>query len=102
MHAFEIILVFLGLAVLVAVMARWQHFRADRILKQWAQETGIEIVSAEKRYLRLGPFFVSTRGQFVFRIVVKDQAGMQRTGWLRVGGLITGVFSDRAEVKWDS
>lgn len=101
MLVMEIISVFLVLAFVVAAV-RWQHSRADEILKCWAQTTGVEVVSAEKRYLRLGPFLMHSRGQFVFRIVVRDQTGLQRTGWLRVGGWLAGVLSDKAEVRWDS
>ena len=102
MQVFKIISVYLPLALIV-VFVWWLHSRADEILKRWAQAAGLELVSAQKRYLRTGPFFLDqARGQFVYRIVVRDRAGMERAGWLRVGGWNTSVLSEETKVMWDS
>lgn len=102
MQVLQIISVFLSLVLLVAVLVWWQHTRADEILQRWAQAAKVELLSAQKRYLRTGPFFMNqARGQFVFRIVVRDHTGTERTGWLRVGGWLAGVVSDKTEVVWD-
>ena len=103
MHDAEIIISFSSMALVVAVLAWGQHSRANQIVRQWAQTTEVELVSAQNRYLRTGPFFLeNVRGQFVFRIVVRDQTGSERTGWLRVGGGLTGVLSAKTKVVWDS
>jgi hypothetical protein len=102
MQSVEIISVLLLFALVVTLLVWWQHSRADEILRRWAQAAGVELVSAQKRYLRTGPFLLYSRGQFVFRIIVRDQAGTQRAGWLRAGGWLAGVLSDKTKVIWDS
>jgi hypothetical protein len=93
----------LPVALAVAVLVWWQHSKAHEIVRQWAKVTDVELLSAEKRYLRTGPFFLDhARGQFVFRVVVRERAGAERSGWLRVGGWLVGVISDKTKVIWDS
>jgi hypothetical protein len=103
MPAIQIISVLLPLALVVVAGIWWQQSRANKILRRWAQAADMELVSAQKRYLRTGPFLLQhTRGQFVFRIVVRDRAGMQHSGWLRVGSWLAGVLSEQTKVIWDS
>jgi len=101
MQIIQIIPVFLPLILVVTALVWLQHSRANEILQQWAQSAGVQLVSAQKRYLRTGPMSYA-RGQFVFRIVVRDKAGAERTGWLRVGGWLAGVLSDKTKVIWDT
>lgn len=103
MNVIHVILTVLPLAVAVVVLIWWQHTRASDILRQWAQKDGFEVISANKRYIRTGPFFMDhSRGQFVFRIVVRDRSGTKRTGWLLVGGWLAGVASNKSRISWDS
>jgi hypothetical protein len=101
MQVIEGIALIVLFALLVAGLVWWQHSKADAILKQWALTSGVELVSAQNRYLRTGPFLLHSPGLFVFRIVVRDSAGTQRAGWVRVGGWLAGVLSDKTEVIWD-
>ena len=99
----QAILVFLPVALVFAGVVWLQHARADEILRQWAKSTGVELLSAQKRYIRTGPFFLCHgRGQFVFRITVRDGTGAERAAWIRVGGWWAGVLSDKTKVIWDS
>ena len=83
----QIIAAFLPIVAIIVALTCWQHSKANEILHRWAQAEGFTLISAEKRYLRTGRFFFNhSRGQFVFRIVVRDAAGAERSGWLRVGG----------------
>ena len=103
MYLFQLIIGLLPVALGVAALVWWQHVRADEILRQWANAAGVQIVSAQKRYFRTGPFFLMHgRGQFVYRIVVRDLAGAERTGWIRVGGWWVGVLSAKTAAIWDS
>ena len=102
MQVIQIISVFLPIVAIFAVLVWWQHFRADEILQKWAQADALTLVSVQKRYLRTGPFFMDqARGQFVFRIVVRDHPGAKRAGWIRVGSWLGGVLSDKTKVIWD-
>lgn len=92
----------LPVPIAVGALVWAQHEKAVKALHRWVQITGFQIVSAQKRYLRTGPFFLnSTSGQFVFRIVVRDHSGTERIGWLRVGGPLIGVLSDETDIVWD-
>jgi hypothetical protein len=102
MSPIEIILILLPVALGIAALTWWQHSRANEIVRQWARSNGVELLSAQKRYLRTGPFLLYARGQFVFRVVVREQGGTERSGWLRVGGWLAGVLSNKAEMVWDS
>ena len=101
MSALEITSVILPLGLFVAAVTWWQHSRANEIVRQWARSSGVELVSAQKRYLRTGPFLLYARGQFVFRVVVREHTGTERSGWLRVGGWLAGVLSNKTEIVWD-
>jgi hypothetical protein len=103
MFYIQVISVCLILAVVCVGLTWFQYARADEILRGWAKEAGMEVVSAEKRYWRTGPFFLRhSRGQFVYRITVRDPAGAERSGWIRVGGWLGGVLSNKTNVIWDS
>jgi hypothetical protein len=102
MSPIEVIAIVLPAALAVAALVWWQHSRANEIVRQWAQRSGVELLSAQKRYLRTGPFLLYARGQFVYRVVVRDHDGADRSGWLRVGGWLAGVLSHKAEIVWDS
>jgi hypothetical protein len=96
---FALVLVFIVLAL--GLMA-WHFTRAREILNRWAQANSHEILTAELRLLRLGPFFWTTsRGQTVYNVTVRTPNGQERRGWVRCGGWFWGMFSDHAEVRWD-
>lgn len=97
MEAF-FIAAFIGLAVLLF----FAHFqRSDSILERWAAEEGVEILSAEYRWLARGPFFWTSNKRSVYRVQVIDRRGRTRRGWVRVGGYWLGLLSDHADVIWD-
>jgi len=103
MQVIEFISRLAALALVLVGLAWWQYTKADEILQRWANGAGMQIVSAQRRYFRTGPFFMNqARGQFVYRIVVRDHSGTERAGWLKVGGLFVGVLSDESMVIWDS
>ncbi len=103
MQVTEFMPVLVLLVAIAVVLVCFQRSRADQIVQRWAQATGVELVSAQRQYLYAGPFFLRhSRGQLVYRIVVRDQAGTERAGWLRVGGWLGGVLSEKTKVIWDS
>ena len=87
---------------LVALLIAWHYGRAASLLRRWADRNGYHIVSSEYRHLVRGPFFwTTTRGQAVYRVTVEDGAGTRRSGWVRCGGWLLGLFSDHVEARWD-
>lgn len=94
------------LVVVVALLAvlslAWSFSRANEIRARWAAQHGFEILSATYCWFWRGPFWWrSTDGQFVFRIVVRDRDGRQRSGWLRCGSWFLGLLSREATVVWE-
>ena len=64
-------------------------------------QAGYEIVKMQYRLLRQGPlFWTTTRSQIVYRLIVRDAAGRQRTGWARWGRawLFKAIT---LELRWD-
>ena len=97
-----ILLVLLFLTIGVGAMM-WTFSRARDLLDRWADDNGLEILSAEFRWLRRGPFFwTSSNGQMIYYVVVRTADGHTRRGWVRCGGFFWGLMQDRVEVRWDS
>jgi hypothetical protein len=91
----------LFLVVFVGFVIYVQIRRAQTLLKGWAQENGYEILEAEHRIFRKGPYIWSMRGQAIYRVWVRDRAGVERRGWVRCGTWWAGVFADKVESRWD-
>jgi hypothetical protein len=56
--------------------------RSQQLVQKWATENGYQLVQ-------------------VYQIVVQDEQGYERDGWLRLGGYSSGLLSDQVEVRWD-
>jgi hypothetical protein len=96
----ETVCFFLMFGIVPLLVCWFQYSKANEALLNWAQSSGVELITAERRYLRTGPFFLAhDRGDAVFKIVVRDQDGINRSGWLRVG--IWWLYSNQTKVIWD-
>lgn len=94
------LILIMGLSV---VMLNWQSQRSQDLIEGWANDNHLTVVHKEARDFLRGPMFWSTaKGQTVYRITVRDQNGIERSGWIRCGGRWTGLHSDKVEVRWDS
>ena len=76
--------------------------RSKHLLNQWAAENHFQLLHAEHRMFRKGPFLWSSRAQVIYRVRVRDAQGREREGWVRCGGWWSGVFSDKVEAEMDS
>ncbi len=80
----------------------WRFSRSKSILEKWAEQNGYEILESDYRMLAKGPFFWrSSEEQAVYHVKVRDGQGQIRTGWIRCGGWVLGLLSDKVEVKWE-
>jgi hypothetical protein len=99
--ALPLLFVFAFVAFVAATMF-WHFSRSRQILEDWASSNGYKIVSSEYRTFFKGPFFwTSSKGQTVYYVTVETADGQTKTGWVRCGGWFIGLFSDRAEVRWE-
>jgi len=91
-----VLLTALVVTILWVVIARSQH-----LLRMWAAENGYELLHADFRPFRKGPYFWSGRNQTVFRVEVRDREGRTRSGWVRCGSWWAGVFGEHVEGQLD-
>ncbi len=95
-------LVFVLLAMIVGFLWWWHFTRSRNMVEQWARSNGLELIGAERRFLRRGTYWWRTgKGQEVFHITVRDSSGQVRRGYVRVGGWFLGLLSDQIDVEWD-
>ena len=93
----------LTLAAVFGLFVAAQHLLADRIFFQWARRQQLRITSYEKHYTSSGPFSDEHwQGQFVYKFTAVNSLGEARTGWVKVGHWLAGVFSNDIEVIWDT
>ena len=96
-----VLLVLLGVG-LAALAIAWHFSRSQSLLGRWAQDNGYRIVEQSYRTFLKGPFFWTTsRGQTVYHVTVEDAQDHRRSGWVRCGGWVLGLWSDKFEVRWD-
>jgi len=79
----------------------WFLNRKSRsILETWAKENSFELLHF--RQSAENPFGLTSRGQTIYSVRVRDHAGNERSGWVRCGSFGGGVlFGDKADVKWE-
>ncbi len=92
-----------GLLVMIPAMVMTMIFRRSTdLIEQWAAESGLTLVSKERRFFRRGPFFWTTsKGQDVYHVIVDCPDGLRRSGFVRCGSFFKGVISDNVDVAWD-
>jgi hypothetical protein len=77
--------------------------RSDTLLAQWAEKRHYRILEASYRpIIAKGLFWYAARGQTVFRIIVEDEFGQVRKGWVRLGHWLGGLASEEITVEWDA
>ena len=94
------ILIFIAGAILYGAYTLMKT-RFEQILFRWADENGYQILDLQPKFIFQGPFNWSSKNQTIFRVAVEDAEGTQRTGWVRCGSYWGGIFSYKAELKWD-
>ena len=102
MNNSEMILVYTAIAILMVVSMTYSSNRSRRILQEWADENGYQLLNAKYAYFFKGPFFwTSSKSQTVYRVQVRDADGRTRNGWLRCGSWMLGLWSNQTQVRWD-
>ncbi len=101
---FDLVALALLIGPVVALFVTWGLVRVRRAraaIRAAVEVTGSRIVRMQYRALRLGPlFWTTTRGHVVYRLVVREPDGGQRTGWARWGRRWL-LEPDTLEMRWD-
>ena len=96
-----------AIAIIVfAAFAIFMNFRrrsrAEEMIEGWATAQGLRILERQTCWFFKGPFFWTTsRSQLVYYVTVMDGAGVTRRAYVRLGGWMFGLLSDRVDVKWE-
>src|SRR5262249_4474744 len=92
---------FAFMLLLIALALLWPSWGSRRVLDGWAERDGYRILDADYRNCCRGPYFWTTaKGQDDYRVAVEVEGSVRR-GWVRCGSWGLGLFSGRAEVRWD-
>ena len=103
METFVTLLPAIAFIILLALIMTYHKHRGLKEVKRWAQKEGLEILSSEYRWVKRGPYFISgSNHQRIFYVTVKDESGNIRTCWVKAGGFLSGLLSDKIDVRWDS
>lgn len=100
MNSTTILLVTLGVVILV-VYYTYFFTRSRKLVRRWARENNYALLKMEHRLFRKGPYLLTGRNQAVFRVVVRDDSGLKRRGWVRCGSWLAGIFGNDVEATMD-
>ena len=86
----------LAVVAVVLVLSSFYSLRRRQLLRDWADDNGLEILHSRARVFFCGPFtWSSLRHQTVYFVRVRDKEGRERSGWVCVGG----YTSDEPEIE---
>ena len=94
-----------GICSPIAALYAWGIFRLRRAraeIRDAIRQSGFDPVRMTQRWFLLGPFsfWTTSRGQIVYRLIVRDHTRRERTGWARWGR--PWFFKpDTLELRWD-
>jgi hypothetical protein len=96
-----LVAIIIGISLLIVAYTLWGVRRLNRIIQTWAEDNGYRLAYKQLRLIRQGPYFWNSRhGQAVLRIIVADEWGNERSGWIRVTG--AGILRPPiVDTKWD-
>jgi hypothetical protein len=99
---FSIVLV-VGFILIVIPASIWINLTwSGAKLQEWARRRHFIIVEEQYCWLFKGPFTWNCyKGQTVHRVVVEDRHGEQRSGYVKLGSWIWGLWSDDAAEEWN-
>ena len=87
--------------VLVLVMQVRGDARCRVQIQRWAAAQGAQVLSIQRRWFFIGPFWLRTsRSQRVYDVQVLLPNGEHRFAVVRVGGWLLGSLDDRVDAHW--
>ena len=92
---------FCVMVVVTATIVVWRGRGINVLLSSWASANHVAILSRSRGWFRGGPFFPTLGHQAVYLLTVRDQQGLERNCWIRLGGFFTGLLSNKVEARWE-
>ena len=88
--------------ILITAFMTYHKNSGLREVEKWAKDEGLEILSAEYRWVKRGPYFISSSNyQRIFYVTVRDESGKIKKCWIKAGGLLFGLLSDKFDIRWE-
>ena len=102
METFLIILFVIILVIFLTLVMTFHKNSGLKEIEKWAKKEGLEILSSEYRWVKRGPYFISSSNlQRIYYLTVKDKSDNTRTCWVKVGGFFLGLLSDTIHISWE-
>jgi len=95
--------VLIGVIAFLAFAVYSNNSAGSQIVREWALNHRYKLIRCHRCFCFTGPFmlgFLGASRRPIFAVTVADDSGAERCGWVRVGGLLLGVNSHKAEVRW--
>ena len=91
-------------ALLVSAILVWGFRRIHRgrvTVREALEQAGYQVLQIQRRIVRQGPFWRTTaNSQVVFRVLVRETTGRQRTVWARWGRTWL-PEANKLELRWE-
>src|SRR5262245_17731270 len=94
-------LTFIVLVGVVVIGLIFPSLRGGNMVQKWADKHKYHILECHECSAPLGGTFLFAGSFKHYQVVVEDMQGRVRSGRLRCGDLLLGLFSDNVEVTWD-
>lgn len=96
-------ILFVALLVASIFITLNRRGRAEEMIDRWASSNGLRILDRQVCRFWKGPFiWTASKSQMVFYVSVEDDAGETHNAYVRVGGWVIGLLSDRVDVEWEN
>src|ERR1051325_6221323 len=91
-----------GALSVIAALFTFNIAQTRRRVRRWADDKGYRIQRLKYRLMFQGPFtYARLQGGTVYRIVVEDELGSERRGFVRCHGWLSAMPGEATEVAWD-
>jgi hypothetical protein len=90
-----------GFVLLNFCLIMWTSNRSATLIDTWVKRNGYRLLRKQFAFFKGPYFFRSNNQQTVYRIEIEDAEGQKRTGWVRCGSWMWGLFSNTVDVRWD-
>jgi len=100
-----LLLFFIALPTIIFLFFALDYFyslRAGRtLLKEWAVNNGYELLTVKYGLIRINPFFFNFLWKKrLFKVTLKTMEGNQRSAWILVGDILSGLRIKEFDIKW--